>query len=269
MNVRYFAAFIVPFICVCSARATDRYSAAETVGNQFSAELQELSRRIKANPHDCAALSRKATLLQDISSDQAAMDLINKTVAEDPKCSAAWYGRAVIYRVARNIPEAMFSINKAIELQSQNGEYWRLMTLLLQAQNKYAEAELAADSACRLMPTSELTHSTRLELSLRLKHWQKAVDDSTFLIHSFAKTRDKSMMIKEMHSYLNRANAYMGLKDYKHALADCLTAQRAWPDDVQVCSALIQVYTAMGDTKNAQLERTKLSKIEDDFRPLE
>jgi tetratricopeptide (TPR) repeat protein len=128
--------------------------------------------------------------------------------------------------------------------------------------SRFDQAEKELDDIIRLEPKNEMARDRRSTVAGHTKHWNKVIEDSTYVIKS------KPMNLSSCETLANRAAAYVNLKQYDRAITDYKDGLKIVPDGRQLHVGLINAYTLSGKTQAAQAERKILSNFDADFQPM-
>ncbi len=92
------------------------------IGVQLTQMLDGTNRALAVNPHDKAALFRRAYLFGTIGCTDSAISDLTKTLQLDANYAPAYTERAVCYIDQKNYPLALADLNRAIQLNPYSGD---------------------------------------------------------------------------------------------------------------------------------------------------
>ncbi|MBV6621953.1 MAG: tetratricopeptide repeat protein [Rivularia sp. (in: Bacteria)] len=138
-----------------------------------------------------------------------------------PGFVAGWKRQSLDYRKLKRLDKALFTINKAIQLQPENPNLYLIKRVILSDLKQYAQAEVAITEAIKLSPRA-LFYDSRGILYRNQKKWDLALADYNQAIN--INPEDASV-------YINRGNLYKDKKKWDLALADYNKAIQINPEN--------------------------------------
>ena len=87
------------------------------------------------------ALLRIGSCYEKLGNKDLALQYFDRTVHEDPLLDKGWIAITKFYNKSGNYQKALFFINKAINIDSENAIYWKLYSQINQRLKFYEEAE--------------------------------------------------------------------------------------------------------------------------------
>jgi tetratricopeptide (TPR) repeat protein len=212
-------------------------------------------------PKEARYWQTKAMFLLKLEESELALPCVNKSLQLNSNSDYAYVLKADILSSLNRFEEAFSIINHRIKLNPCS-ENLVTKAKIFMRQGKYELAEKELDKLVNSNSNDALARQKRAIVAIRLKHWQKAIEDLSFLI-------DKAQ-VKNTSYYedlLARAKAYTANKQYEKAIADCKAGLKGQPEVPQFYAALLKVYEASGNASEAKRMRKELDTVEDDFRP--
>lgn len=158
-------------------------------------ELKDLNRRIKENPENIELYCNRADLFVKNKDYQSAIKDCEKILEISPDCARAYLGLSTIYKLANQYEKSIEQFSKLLELEPDNIIYY---------------------------------YGSRGNVKYLMKDFVGAIED-----YSKAIDLDTDFTQGEV-LYLNRAECYEVLKDYKSALSDYKKVFEFLPDNKDV-----------------------------------
>lgn len=161
---------------------------------------------------EAAALVEKGKAAANKKDNEAALIFFTKAIKLNPKNSAAYEHRSVLYDKLKKFPETLADCNKIIELNNDSKAYENRANLYHKTK-KFEEAIADAGKAIELDPATVWPFFIRGDCYIHEFEYQKAVWS---LINIYLE-RDKEYL----RAYNRRGYAYTALGKYKEAIDDC------------------------------------------------
>ncbi len=199
--------------------------------------------------------------LLKLDESERALPCINRSLQLNSNSKYAYILKADILSSLNRFDEALSIVNHMIKLDPC-AENLVTRAKIFMRQGKFELAEKELDKLVKSNSNDALARQKRAIVAIQLKHWQKAIEDLSYLI-------DKAP-VKNTSYYedlLARAKAYTETKQYEKAIADCKVGLKGQPEVPQFYRALLKVYEASGNASEAKRMRKKLEDVEDDFQP--
>lgn len=226
------------------------------------AAIVHIDQALALKPKNPQYWQTKAAILVNMEEHEEALPCINKSLELDPKSASSWQIKAVVLSGLGRNKEALDAANQAVQLDGYLN-YRLTKAQILADLHNFDQAEKELDDMIKLYPKDQITRARRAFVARHTQHWNKVIEDSTFLINQLG---PRSQPYYE--HIQNRAAAYVNTKQYDQAIADYKLGLKASPDDRRLHSALLNVYKIIGNTKGAQVESTALENLDHDLTPL-
>lgn len=200
----------------------------------------------------------------------------------EPKFSPAWRWQGIFLQELERYEEALLSINKGLEIDSNDNRLYLLKGQVLIAQERYKEAIEAYDQSIKLQPNGLAYFGRGLLISRYMKDLEGARDDYTKAIDinpDFFKAYEQRGVVRSelgdtqgalddyteaiklepdyAEAYVGRGIVHFLLKNKKEALADYEKAIKLKPNYAGAYFALGSYYF---DSKNLDAAITNLTK---------
>jgi tetratricopeptide (TPR) repeat protein len=194
--------------------------------------------------------------------NEQALPCIDKSLEFDPNSAFAWDAKASILSGLGRNEQALAAANEAVRMEACSSTRMTRAQVLTHM-GKFYPAEKELDDIIKADPTNEGARSRRAMVAGHTHHWNKVIEDNTFLIQA-----NKESLVKSTSTtFQDRAAAYINTKQYDKAIADYKTGLKINPDSRPLHSGLLNAYTLSGNTKAAQAERKVLESYDDDITP--
>lgn len=252
----------------CDARADSR---AKALQKQALAEyrnsktrdlaLRHINEALKLEPDSAEFWQNKALFLKVSDEGETALACIRRSIELDKKVDYSHALKSEILMSLNRSDEALRAINTAISLKSRP-EYSVLKATILSVQGKLDLAEKQLDAVIEGDSRNQIARARRVNVALAARHWSKAVHDLSWLI-SQAPVKNVSYY----DNLLRRSQAFLELKEYDKALADCKAGLAGMPTSRPYHEALVKIYECSGKSREAALARQALESVDDDLQP--
>ncbi|MBS1994095.1 MAG: hypothetical protein JSS83_26475 [Cyanobacteria bacterium SZAS LIN-3] len=223
--------------------------------------IKHLDEAIALDPSRALFWQSKADVLQKSDDSEKALPCITKSIELNNKVDYAFALQAQILNSMERCDAAIAAIDHAIKL-SPNPAYVIIKAQIFTKQGRFDLAEKELDNVVKISSVEPLARSRRANVAIHTKHWQKAIDDLTWLID---KATVKNLVYYE--NLLRRVQAYTETKQFEKAIADCKKGMAGQPEARQFHAALVKVYEASGNTSEAKRARQVLDTFDDDLQP--
>jgi tetratricopeptide (TPR) repeat protein len=142
----------------------------------------------------------------------AQMDCYEAIIEQDPACPVAWYQKAIRLRQMGKNVDALDSLNKSIQLNGDNHDYWFMKGMILLSLSNFKEAANAFSEAARIDPNSvDALEQEGFALNRSGKQMEDiAAYDKAIKALDLASSPDTS---KEITLWYDKGNAYRALND--------------------------------------------------------
>ncbi len=238
-------------------KAIEEFGAAET----RDLAIKHIDEALSINSKEARYWQSKAMFLLKLDESERALPCINRSLQLNSNSKYAYILKADILSSLNRFDEALSIVNHMIKLDPC-AENLVTRAKIFMRQGKFELAEKELDKLVKSNSNDALARQKRAIVAIQLKHWQKAIEDLSYLI-------DKAP-VKNTSYYedlLARAKAYTETKQYEKAIADCKVGLKGQPEVPQFYRALLKVYEASGNASEAKRMRKKLEDVEDDFQP--
>ncbi|OUS00029.1 hypothetical protein A9Q86_11335 [Flavobacteriales bacterium 33_180_T64] len=121
------------------------------------------------------ALLRIASCYDKLGHDELAVQYYYKTVHEDPLLDKGWIAITKFYNKKQNYQKALFYINKAINIDSENVVYWKLYAQINHRLNFLEEAERGYKKTLDLGNYELQTWLSRTDILIALGEYEASV----------------------------------------------------------------------------------------------
>lgn len=121
------------------------------------------------------ALLRIGQCYEKTGQNDLAVQHYYKTVEEDPLLDKGWIAITNFYNKAQNYPKALYYINKAINIDSENVVYWKLYAQINQRLNFLEEAERGYKKTLELGNYELNTWLSRTDILIALGEYDAAI----------------------------------------------------------------------------------------------
>lgn len=121
------------------------------------------------------ALLRIGTCYEKLGSTDLAVQYYYKTVHEDPLLDKGWIAITKFYFKQKNYQKALYYVNKAINLETENVAYWKLYSQINERLNYFEEAERGYKTTIELGNYELNTWLSRGDILIKLGKLKAAV----------------------------------------------------------------------------------------------
>lgn len=223
--------------------------------------LRHINEALKLEPNSAELWQNKALFLKVLDEGESALACIGRSIELDKKVDYSHALKSEILMSLNRSDEALRAINTAIRLKPR-AEYLVLKATILSVQGKLDLAEKQLDAVIEGDSRNQIARVRRVNVAFAARHWSKAVDDLSWLI--------RQAPVKNVSYYdnlLRRSQAYLELKQYDKALADCKAGLAGMPTSRPYHEALVKIYESSGKSREAALARQALETVDDDLKP--
>ena len=206
----------------CATRASDdlhfQFGGKDSLRENLNTALTDLKTAILLDSSDAETHKWKGICLQDMGSNDNALDSFDEAIRLAPIDSDAYHKRGGYYLLARDWVKADADFTHAIELDPKLVKALVARGIVRQQIGDSIGALADLDAAIRLDDTDTTAYITRSFIHLKTGDLEKAVADCTRAI-------DLSPIESQVQSaYVNRGCAYLKLDELSKALTDCSKA---------------------------------------------
>lgn len=222
------------------------------------AALKHINQALSLEPRRAYIWQGKALILERLEESEQALPCINKALELDPKYALAWVTKAEILCSLKRYDEALISVDKGLKLTDTHNSHVTKAEILRHLR-KFDLAEKELDALIAQNPKDEIVRARRTDVARMNKHWQKIIDDASYLINLNVQNFSRWNMLGI------RAQAYVQTKQYDKAITDYKEAIKHMPDARQLHDELLKVYTITGNAKGMAQERRAIESIDKDL----
>lgn len=162
------------------------------------------------------ALLRIGHCYEKLEQDELAVQHYYKTVEEDPLLDKGWIAITNFYCRKRDYQKALYYIKKAINIDSENVNYWKLSALINERLNFLEEAERGYKRTLELGNYELETWLSRADILTRLGEFQAAIYNLEQASEFYPDKAEIEFRLCGLHFSLNEAD--LGYKHLKIAL---------------------------------------------------
>lgn len=153
-----------------------------TNGNQMTAGIAEMSKRLKANPHDVDALLCKALLETRKQDRAAALADMNQAIKQKPNLYYAYLLRSVVQEMAGDMDKAIADATKAYEISHYDDVVRARGGIQYRAKNYKAAIADLSKGLDKYKPDSSQSYLYLYRCHLQLKDWKNATQSAQSLV---------------------------------------------------------------------------------------
>lgn len=254
--------------------------------NQNELALTDFSKAIELNPQYAAPYFYRGNIYYNLQKYELAIADYSKAIQFDPKDAGAYINRGVMYKKLEKYDNALSDYTKAIELNPKDADAYNNRGHVYYIQQKYELAMAEYNKAIAVDPAFANSYVYRGNTYTRTKQPDLAITDHTKAIQLNPKYFDAYM--ERGHIYYNNKMYDQALKDYSKAVEIAPKDANAYlylafvhHDKQQFSQALTnynraielddknmyaysnraEAYDAIGNTKQANLDRKKYSDL--------
>ena len=153
-----------------------------TNGNQLAAGIAEMSKRLKANPHDVDALLCKALLETRKQDRAAALADMNEAIKQKPNLYYAYLLRSVVQEMSGDMDKAIADATKAYEISHYDDVVRARGGIQYRAKNYKAAIADLSKGLDKYKPDSSQSYLYLYRCHLQLKDWKNATQAAQSLV---------------------------------------------------------------------------------------
>jgi len=226
-----------------------------------NAAIKHINEALAIDDKNALYWRQKAVILASMDEHEQALPCFEKSIELNPNDSFTWNAYCTTLSNLKRYPEALAAIDKSFKIYNDPNCRVTKSAVLMNLQ-RYAEAENELDIVLKSEPKNRLARVRRPQVSSHLAHWDKIIEDSSFLIStSNSNSRSRAEV------YEARGQAYTQKKMYDKAIADYKTAIRNQPDSRQLHKGLLATYKLKGDAAGVRSEKAEIEALDEDLRP--
>ncbi|MDG5491478.1 tetratricopeptide repeat protein [Psychroserpens sp. SPM9] len=152
------------------------------------------------------ALLRIGYCHEKLGEDDLAVQYFYKTVHEDPLLDKGWIAITKFYNKKQNYQKALFYINKAINIDSENVIYWKLYAQINQRLNFLEEAERGYKKTLDLGNYELQTWLSRTDILIALGEYEAAVLNLIQAAEFYPETAEIEFRLAGLHFTLHESS---------------------------------------------------------------
>ena len=142
---------------------------------QFGEAIENYKITLAIDDPTSFALLRIGRCYEKLDQDDLAVQHYYKTVEEDPLLDKGWIAITNFYNKNKNYQKALYYINKAINIDSENGIYWKLYAQINQRLHFLEEAERGYKKTLELGNYELDTWLARADILINLGEYEAAI----------------------------------------------------------------------------------------------
>ena len=162
-------------------------------------------------------LGQEDPALQDLASNEAAIDDLNLGFRRNPQDTKVYYTRGLAYLHLGQYLRSTVFFDQALHLDPQDPLNYLARGIAFTRMARYQQAQDHLDQAIRLTPQDPKAYFSRAQLLLNLEQYQRAIDDL-----------DQAVLLNPFYAdaYVLRGDVYQAADQPLRAQADYAVAQR-------------------------------------------
>jgi tetratricopeptide (TPR) repeat protein len=142
---------------------------------RYNEAIESFSVTLKLDDPTSFALLRIGHCYEKLDQKDLAIQYYYKTVHEDPLLDKGWTAITKFYYKSKNYQKALYYINKAINIDAENVNYWKLYAQINQRLNLFEEAERGYKKTLELGNFELDTWIARGDLLLKIGEHEAAI----------------------------------------------------------------------------------------------
>jgi len=152
------------------------------------------------------ALLRIGKCYEKLSQKELAVQHYYKTVEEDPLLDKGWIAITNFYNKAQNYQKALYYINKAINIDTENVIYWKLYAQINQRLNFLEEAERGYKKTLELGNYELKTWLSRTDILIQLGEYEAAIFNLDQTLEFYPENEEVQYRLAGLHFILGKEN---------------------------------------------------------------
>lgn len=152
------------------------------------------------------ALLRIGKCYEKLDQKELAVQHYYKTVEEDPLLDKGWIAITSFYNRAQDYQKALFYINKAINIDTENVIYWKLYAQLNQRLNFLEEAERGYKKTLELGNYELKTWLSRADILIQLGEYEAAIFNLDQTLEFYPDNEEVQYRLAGSHFMLGKEN---------------------------------------------------------------
>jgi len=254
--------------------------------NQMDLALTDLAKAIDINSEYSYPYYLRGLIYHTRQQYDEAIAEYTKNIKYDALSSDAYFNRAVVYRIQKKYDLAIADYNKVLELAPKDADVYGNRGNIYNDQQKYDLAMADYSKAIELNPAKANSYisrgnlyRTKQQMDLAFKDHNKAIELNPKDGYAYQargedyysmKEDDKAMMDfkrsveldpKSSYGYMYMGFVHHNKQQYNDAIACYTKAIEYNPNNMDAYNNRAAVYDAIGNTKQANLDRKKYSDL--------
>ncbi|MCK5402167.1 MAG: tetratricopeptide repeat protein [Flavobacteriaceae bacterium] len=182
--------------------------------NQLKEAIENYKITLALDDPTSFALLRIGYCYEKLGQDNLAVQHFYKTVEEDPLLDKGWIAITHFYNRNKNYQKALYYINKAINIDTENVIYWKLYAQINQRLNFLEEAERGYKKTLELGNYELDTWLARADILINLGEYEAAIFNLIQTAEFFPDTAEVEYRLAGLYFTTNQAdNGYFHLKN--------------------------------------------------------
>lgn len=230
--------------------------------HDYDGALPLIDTLIKQYPQSVDARIMRGDVYTGLEEDEKALNDYLWAKSRRPTDARLRISLGDTYFVENKIAQALAENEEALKLCSSSGEKyiaWDRKREYLKHSGRNEEAEKAADKMLEYMPGHPHSLLERAKLRLLNKHWQGAIEDTTFCLPAMPQFYCRLLQM--------RSQAYVGLGQFDKAIADLKKAVASQPEERLLHVSLKDTYQKAGKSALAAHEEAIIKSIDERIHP--
>lgn len=162
-----------------------------------------------------------ACCYEQLKIDDLALKFYNKAIEEDPAFDKGWMGISLFYFSRKDFLKSLFYINKAIDIDSENVDYWNFYSKINERLNYFEEAERGYKKTLELGELALETWLSRGDILIKLGEFEAAKYNFIQALEHHPKSEELEFRISGICFKLNQTEtAYTHLLTALHFNAE-------------------------------------------------
>ncbi len=173
---------------------------------KYEDAIENYTITLKLDEPTSFALLRIGHCYEKLDKDDLAVQYYDRTVHEDPLLDKGWIAITKYYYKNKNYQRALFFINKAINIDSENVVYWKLYSQINQRLNFYEEAERGFKKTLELGNYELNTWLSRGDLLIKLGESEAAIYNFEQATEFYPENAELEYRLAGLYFLLNENN---------------------------------------------------------------
>lgn len=143
--------------------------------HKFNEAIENYNISLQLDDPTSFALLRIGMCHEKLGNNELAVQFYYKTVHEDPLLDKGWIAITKFYKKNKNYQKALYYINKALNIDSENAVYWKYFAVINQQLKFFEEAERGYKKTLELGNYELETWLSRADLLITLGEFEVAI----------------------------------------------------------------------------------------------